>query len=1373
MIKDDNQIRTGRPYRRPVASLSDFDAVRINLATRHDILEWSYGEVLKSETINYRTQKYEKDGLFCEKIFGPKSDINPSSTQYQSVRVREKAVDKAGNLVTKRVSRRQRMGHISLVSPVVHIWFLKTLPSPIQLISNISIRDLEKVIYLTSYLILEIETEKIKELLEEANKDLEDLQKVITDSKEQLSKIASKAEDKARAKIESEIEELETQHSNLVSKSDLLARLSNLEQYNLLSESAYRNLPSNLQSLVKVEMGGQAIYEMLKNIDISQLIEELNEELKEVKSVGSRTMIVKRLRQLELMKAIDFKIEDMCLTVLPVTPPDMRPIMPLQSGQIVKTDINDLYRRVINRNNQLKKLIEEDAPNIIIASGKRTLQEAVDALFDNSSTRNSNPSLDVDGRRRVLKSLTDSLKGKRGRFRQNLLGKRVDYSGRSVIVSGPKLRMDECGIPKTMALELFRPFVVGQIIAQEQAKNLRVAYRIIESQQELVWDALDKVIQGRHVLLNRAPTLHRLSIQAFKPVLIEGQAIRLPALVCKGFNADFDGDAMAVHLPLSDKAQLEAREIMKPSQNLLNPATGDPVLHLDQDIVFGLYYLTYDRYQSQKPTRAFISPAEAIFAFDAGQINHQTPIKIRFRGQNLTTTLGRIFFNEIFPEDFPFQNRTIDKAAIQEVMSIVYEKYDNKTTAILADNIKDCGFKHSTLSGLSIGMKDLDFIKAEDLNEIVHEGRKRIGKIRGQFNQGLITDEERYRLVIAVWDEIDGKVLEKVSTEFVKKETGLKIMVDSGARGKINMNQVKNMTASIGLLNDASNQIIELPVNRGYSAGLRSLEYFIAARGGRKSLIGTQLSTADSGYLSRRLVYVAQDVVTLADDQGQRDPGFVFTRENTASIFKSLTLGDRLVGRCSAEDVVFEGEEIVKTGELITKQIAAKIDEINLDQIRIMSVLSAPNLDGIPPKSYGIDLANNTELVRPDTPIGIIAAQSVGEPSTQLKLDSKHTGGAAVITQNTVATGLNRVEELFEVRIPRGHCYLAVVDGQVVVNETETFYRVSVALDMGKTILFDCQKEGRVLVKVGDHIKPNKVIGVKPDNSVITNYLGGEVVSIDDNKIEIKPTASMTPFDFEVKPDSKVLVKVDDIVGFDQTIIVEADKTEVKSQFSGRVVKVNEEMVIIESIVVDQCRIPIYQQLLVENGDFIKRGDKITEGSSQLDQLLALKGTRFTQNYILTEISRIFALQGNNISDKHLEVIIRSMFSRVQIADGGDSKFVDSDFVPKLTLLKANQELIEAGKRPATWRQLVLGISKVTMTSDSFLSAAGFQNIKQVLVGSAVRGRIDPLVGLLENVMIGRLIPVGTGAKSQGEVEYRITKPGGSDSNLFDLSPEN
>lgn len=1365
----------------------DFNSVRLIVAGEKDIRAWSYGEVLKPETINYRTQKPEKDGLFCERIFGPVKDINPHDTRFKGARSRNIAVDKQGNIVTKAIVRRERMGHIDLASPIVHIWFLRVAPSPLSCLSNLTIRNLEKVVYFAAYLILEVNEDLKAELMTRLGKTHKSWRgvlkkstwtaKTLTDELlvylaknkqessldifEVLSKID--AQFAKEASLLEEVREhqlIDFAHLQLLAKelktlSDIFAEsleigklspgkipaayrafLDNTDKslpknlqlefkkvkkslqslfgklvfdvdkldeifnwrhsqlkddlvlHGLISENNYRHLPTAYCRVVTVGMGGEAVSQMLASLNLEELIDKLQAKAGQTKG-QKQLALLKRLKVVKGMRDAGVDINNFCIRALPVIPPNLRPIIQLSGGRFANSDLNDLYRRVLNRNNRLKRLQELNAPEIICRHEKMMLQEAVDALIDNSQHRMAK--VMAGSQQHKLKSLADILKRKQGRLRQNLLGKRVDYSGRSVIVSGPDLNILECGLPKIIALELFKPFVISNLINNDYVNNIRSASRMIDAGQDVVWDALDEVIQDRFVLLNRAPTLHRLGIQAFKPKLIEGKAIQLHPLVCKGFNADFDGDQMAVHLPLSRAAQDEAATLMIAPNNLLHPADGTPILYLDQDIIMGLYYLTYIPKESDR-VRRFTSIGEAQYALDSRVITLQTPIEIYFRGQLRQTTLGRALLNEVFPEDFPYQNQAMGKDAVKEVMALIYDKYDNETTVDIADRLKNLAFEAATQSGVSIGMSD--FAEIKGYRELQQQGIEKVVEINQQHEMGYLTNDERYRLVVRNWFQIDQQIQELVDDQFDRQITSLNLMVDSKARGTVNLGQIKRMLASVGAISDTSGRTLELSVRSNYFAGLPILEYFVAARGGRKSLVDVALRTAESGHLTRRLVFVAQEVVTVAGDDDFPDPGFAVLREDCRHM--GADLADRLTHRYAAEDFVVEGEVVTAAGDLITRVAAERIQASELDGVRIMSGLSSPHLRGVPAKSYGIDLANG-RLVKHNQPIGIIAAQSIGEPSTQLKLDSKHGHGVAIEAQTLVNTGLDRVEELFEARNPKGQGFLAAFDGKVEVVELNFDYDVSVKAPAN--LIFDIDiSSAKTVVKVGQTVAKDELLAIKTTYEAITAPCGGEVLEIGKEFLKIKPGKNLE----------------------------------------------------------QRFLLPKNRELLVNHGQRVVRGQSLTDGSMHFDDLLSLRGVEATKRYILVEISRIFIDQGTHIADKHLEIIIRQMFSRLQIVEAGDSNFIAGDVVSKKTLWQENQNLLSANKKPIVWQQLILGITKVSSLSDSFLVAASFQDTTRTLVAAAINGRVDYLDGLIENVILGRKIPVGTGVPKEKKVDEDI-----------------
>ena len=1207
--------------------IADFDAVRLAVASPEDILSWSYGEVTKPETINYRTQKPERDGLFCEKIFGPTKDINPYDNKLKGVRSREAAVDKNGELVTKSIVRRERMGHISLAAPIAHIWFMRGAPSAMSLLLGMTVKNIERVVYFASYVILNVDEEKRDQMIADLEAEDKAARMAI---KIRYEKAAEEAGADIKALAEAQTKEIEELNANYVSKKN---QLDSFVKGSLMSETDFRNLPEEYEDIIEVGMGGEAIKTLLDEIDIDELIESLKEESEKARGQREKK-ILKRLKTIEGMKAAGIKPGSLCLTVLPVIPPDLRPMVQLTGGRFATSDLNDLYRRVINRNNRLKKLIELNAPMVIKRNEMRMLQEAVDSLIDNNASR-SGRSVNTAGGRRKLKSLSDMLKGKQGRFRQNLLGKRVDYSGRSVIVVGPTLKAHQCGLPTQMALELFKPFVISWLIEKEYAHNIRSATRLIDAREAEVWDALDAVVEGKYILLNRAPSLHRLSIQAFQPKLVEGKAIQLHPLVANGFNADYDGDQMAVHLPLSDAAQAEARDLMSISHNLLKPADGQPVLSVDQDVVYGNYYITYDKHsEMNKKPRPFANIFEAEMAYDKGEIALQTPIRVFVKGEIRNTTLGRVLFNELLPEDYPFDNNPQTKKQINKILADMFAHYGAEMTVKIADKIKGLSFRFVTKSGLSIGKEDYTVYESEKIPQIIASGDAKTTLIQEQYDQGLLTDQERYNLIIDNWhkviDEVSDEISERVAHEGADSPVGL--MAVSGSRG--NATNIRLASGLTGIMVDATNREIELPIRSNYTHGMSSLEAFVATRGARQGLISTALKTADSGYLTRRLVDVAQDVFSVKDRADEIDPGFAIYRSESEETM--IPFGDRLYGRFTAEAI----PGYIEADQLITREIANAIEkDKNITEVKIQSVLSTPDLAGIPQKSYGIDMATGL-LVDPAEPVGVIAAQSVGEPGTQLTLNTFHSSGVA--GSGAISQGLPRVEELLEARSPKGQAYMTEVSGVV-----------------------DIWEDGNM-----------NIVQITPQQTE-----DGENVN---------------PVRYEI---------------------------------------------------------PNVAALAVSKNDVVQAGDRLTVGSLNLRDLMEFKGVEETQRYIMNEILRIYAAQGQDIASKHLEIIVRQMFSRVQIEDAGDSSFIIGDVVSKAAVVEENKLLEAEGKKPAEFKQQLLGITKVSIFSDSFLSAASFQNTTSVLINAATSGRIDKLRGLKENVIIGRKIPVGTGARVNTKAE--------------------
>ena len=1188
--------------------VNKFEALKIGIASPEKIREWSYGEVKKPETINYRTLRPERDGLFCEKIFGPTKDYECACGKYKRVRYKNIVCDRCGVEVTRAKVRRERMGHIELATPVSHIWFFKGVPSRMGLVLDMSPRDLEEVLYFVSYVVI----------------------------------------DKGNAPLENK---------------------------QTLSEKEYRAYYEKYGTGFKVGMGAEAIKELLKKVDLKKDIDEIEKEL-ETAQGQKRTRLLKRLDVLDAFYRSGNKPEWMIMDCIPVIPPELRPMIQLDGGRFATSDLNDLYRRVINRNNRLKKLIDLGAPGIIIQNEKRMLQEAVDALFDNGRRGRS-----VTGAgNRPLKSISSMLKGKQGRFRQNLLGKRVDYSGRSVIVVGPSLKMYQCGIPKEMALELFKPHVIHGLVSKDIAHNIKAAKRLIDNQDPVVWDIVEEAIKEHPVLLNRAPTLHRLGIQAFEPVLVGGKAIRLHPLVCPAFNADFDGDQMAVHVPLSEEAQAEARMLMLGSNNILKPSSGDPIVTPSQDMVLGNYYITMEKVGEDGEGRVFRNSNEALMAYERREITLHTRIALpvdSFRhklftesqkGKYLVTTVGKIKFNEILPDTFAYINEPTDeninnitpnkyflergtnipeaikemplvkpfaKGTLEKVIAQVFKRYKTTETSSMLDKLKDLGFYYSTIAGVTVSMSD---VKTSDKKgEIVAEAQKFVDKINKQYKRGLITEEERYNKVIETWNGAKDKVQEELQ-EIANSdlENPIFMMMHSKARGNIsNFTQVAGMR---GLMAKPDGSSVEIPVLSNFIEGLSVAEFFLSTHGARKGSADTALKTADSGYLTRRLVDVSQDMIVREEDCGT-DQGMVvkaFINEKTGAVIESLR--DRIVGRFANKKIINPEtkEVIVDKLQMINESLADKIIDAGITEVEIRTILTCGTQNGVCQKCYGRNLATGN-LVEIGEAVGVMAAQSIGEPGTQLTMRTFHTGGVAGVED--ITQGLPRVQELFEARNPKGKATIAEIDGVVSkIKEDHGKYKISITNKL----------------ETKEHI---------------TNY---------------------------------------------------------------------------------------GSKLCVEKGTEVHCGDKLTEGAISPKELLAVTDPITTQDYILKEVQYTYRSQGVDISDKHIEVIARRMISKIRIVDGGDTKFLPGSLVNFREFTDGNKDAIIQGKKPALGKPLLLGITKAALETDSFLSAASFQETTRILTDAAIRGKVDHLCGLKENVIIGKVIPAGTGIKNYRDVDYEL-----------------
>ena len=1171
-----------------------FDAIKIGLASPEKIREWSHGEVKKPETINYRTLKPEKDGLFCERIFGPSKDWECHCGKYKKIRYKGVICDRCGVEVTKASVRRERMGHIELAAPVSHIWYFKGIPSRMGLILDLSPRTLEKVLYFASYIVLD-------------------------------------------------------------------GGDTRLQYKQVLSEKEYQDAREQYGDAFRVGMGAEAIKELLCAIDLEKESEELRAALKEATG-QKRARIIKRMEVVEAFRESGNRPEWMIMDAIPVIPPDLRPMVQLDGGRFATSDLNDLYRRIINRNNRLKRLLELGAPDIIVRNEKRMLQEAVDALIDNG--RRGRP---VTGPgNRALKSLSDMLKGKSGRFRQNLLGKRVDYSGRSVIVVGPELKIYQCGLPKEMAIELFKPFVMKELVANGTAHNIKNAKKMVEKLQPEVWDVLEDVIKEHPVMLNRAPTLHRLGIQAFEPILVEGKAIKLHPLVCTAFNADFDGDQMAVHLPLSVEAQAECRFMLLSPNNLLKPSDGGPVAVPSQDMVLGIYYLTQERPGAKGEGGYYKSVNEAILAYENGYITLQSSIHVRRQGtdpqgnpltETVTSTLGRFLFNEILPQDLGYVDRSIPgnelklevdflvaKKQLKQILEKVINTHGATKTAEVLDDIKSMGYKYSTRAAMTVSISDMTVPPQKP--ELIARAQDTVDRITRNYKRGLITDEERYKEVVETWKETDDELTHALLSG-LDKYNNIFMMADSGARGSDK--QIKQLAGMRGLMADTTGHTIELPIKSNFREGLDVLEYFMSAHGARKGLSDTALRTADSGYLTRRMVDVSQDLIIRETDcraEGEEIPG-MYVQQFADGKEEIESLQERITGRFAAETITDkDGNVIVKANHMITPKRAARVIQEGVDEngnplekVKIRTILTCRSRIGICAKCYGANMATG-EAVQVGESVGIIAAQSIGEPGTQLTMRTFHTGGVA---GGDITQGLPRVEELFEARKPKGLAIITEIKGVASIKDTK---------------------------------KKREIIVTDEEEGVSKTYL-----------------------------------------------------------------------------------IPYGSRIKIQDGAVLEAGDELTEGSVNPHDILRIKGVRDVQNYMLREVQRVYRLQGVEISDKHIEVIVRQMLKKVRIEESGDTDFLPGTMVNVLDYEDVNKQMEAEGKQPAEGKQILLGITKASLATDSFLSAASFQETTKVLTEAAIKGKVDHLIGLKENVLIGKLIPAGTGMKCYSSIRLDSDMP--------------
>ncbi|MDD2656636.1 MAG: DNA-directed RNA polymerase subunit beta' [Patescibacteria group bacterium] len=1285
----------------------NFDALRLKVASPEVIRKWSFGEVYKPETINYRTQKPEKGGLFAEEIFGPTKDWECYCGKYKKIRYKGIVCDKCGVEVTHSLVRRERMGHIELATPVSHIWFLRTIPSRVGLVLDLSIQALEKVIYFASFVITHVD-ENEKKLVAEALKK---------EYKTKKKEIESDFNKKSAGIEKGALKDLETERDRKMESleedfKDAEDELKDIEMLNIISEARYQNLSFRYGHLFEAGIGAGAIRGLLERLDLLETIARLESELKKSKG-AKRERLMRRIKLLKSLHKNNIRPEWMIMTNIPVIPPDLRPMVALDGGRFATSDLNDLYRRVINRNNRLRRLLDLNAPEVICRNEKRMLQEAVDALIDNNARATKTVRAST-GQKRQLRSLADILKGKQGRFRQNLLGKRVDYSGRSVIVVGPNLKIHQCGLPKMIALELFKPFIMSEIIKRELAHNVRSASRFIESNASEVWDILEELTKTTRVMLNRAPTLHRLGIQAFRPILVEGKAIRLHPLVCAAFNADFDGDQMAVHLPLSEQAKWEAENLMASEKNLLKPATGAPVITPQQDIALGSYYLTkLDKMDKDHVVKVFSHITEARYAYKTRVIGLRETIKVRFdnldkfeEGTNkfIETSFGRILFNEILPDKIAYYNQTVTKKDLSNIIQFLLEFYGQEITAEHLDKIKDLGYKYATKSGYSLGKSDFPAIPQK--KEFLLEADKKVQLVEEQYAEGLLTDSERHGKVLEIWTETKEKLV-GMGKDVVDQDKSVFAMIDSGARGS--WGQLGQVIAMKGLVASPSGDVIELPVKGNFKEGFGVLEFFISSHGTRKGLSDMALRTANAGYLTRRLVDVAQEVVVKEEDCGDT-VGELFTLEQSKQMGEKLS--ERVLGRYVLVDVKSGKKVIIPAGEVVTAEASRIIEKESIDNIHVRSVLQCKLAKGVCTKCYGFDLSNRLP-VKTGTAVGVIAAQSIGEPGTQLTMRTFHLGGVA--GGGDITQGLPRVEELFEARNPKRKAILSEVSGSIEIEDAD-----------GKIIT---SPTGR---KIFEGRRGQKIVKVHHEGSEEVVY---EISKDDDVKFAEGQ---------KVKKGDKILVR-----GGSGEII--------KANNPGSVHFEGENMVLTyDGKTTKEYVIPIGYKIWVNDGDIIEKGAQLTEGAIDLKELFELKGQDAVKRYVLAEIQEIYASQGQRLNDKHIEIIIKQMFSRVFIEDPGETDLLPGEIVEKSQLIIANRQAKKDGVKLAKAREMLMGISKISLTTQSFLSSASFQETSRVLVSAAITGKIDYLEGLKENVIIGRLISAGTGVSGIPELEDKI-----------------
>ena len=1308
-------------------SIRDFDSIQIKLASPEKILEWSYGEITKAETINYRTLKPEMDGLFCEKIFGPSKDYECSCGKYKRMRYKGMTCEKCGVEVTTSKVRRERMGHIKLATPIAHIWYSKGTPNKMSLLLGISTKELESVLYFSRY--------------------------IVTDPGD-----------------------------------------TELEKGQILTDREYKLYESQYKKGFTAKMGAEGILKLLEEIDLNVLESELENEMDTVSSSQKRKKIIKRLKIVRDLILAGNRPEWMILTVLPVIPADLRPMVQLDGGRFATSDLNDLYRRVINRNIRLQKLMSIKAPEIVIKNEKRMLQEAVDALIDNG--RRGKPV--VTQNNRELKSLSDMLKGKQGRFRQNLLGKRVDYSGRSVIVVGPSLKMNQCGLPKKMALELYKPFLMRELVKRELASNIKIAKKMVEEEDENVWELIEEIIKNHPVLLNRAPTLHILSIQAFEPILIEGKAIRLHPLVCSAFNADFDGDQMAVHLVLSNEAQMEAKLLMLATNNILAPSSGKPIAVPSQDMVMGCYYMTKERKGEKGEGKIFSNKNQLITAYQSKQVSTHALVKVRIDGELVETTPGRLIFNTMLPKEVRDYSKTFGKGPLGKLIADLYKKFGFAKTSELIDKIKDFGFHYGTMAGITVGIEDLEI--PETKKAILEKAEADVTEVEQQYKSGEIIDAERYRRTVAIWSEAVAKVTHEMMDN-LDEFNPVYMMANSGARGSIA--QMRQLGGMRGLMSDTQGRIIEVPIKANFREGLNILEFFMSSHGARKGLADTALRTADSGYLTRRLVDISHEVIVNHDDCGCDGGIVVSDLVDAGKVIEKL--GERIYGRNLAEDLVHNGEVIATRNTLIMEDLIQKIEELEIREVKIRTPLTCKLEKGVCKKCYGVDLSNHKEILKGEA-VGVVAAQSIGEPGTQLTMRTFHTGGVATAAEvqsdyKAEAAGKVKLKDIKTLENEKGievvvsqtgriiigkHRYevpsgsiLKVKDGESVKRgqllvEFDPYQIPIITSEAGKVEFRDIYVRENVDIKYG----VTERIAIKPVESSDVNP---RIIIYSKNKkvaeYSVPYGAYLMVKEGDTVKKGQIITKIlktgegnKDITGGLPRVqeLFEARNPKGKStlsEVSGRVVFSDKKrkgmrLITIEDPesgkVIKEYTVPVGEHLVVTNEMLIEKGAKITDGPVSPHDILKIKGLVAAQQFILESVQQVYREQGVPINDKHIEIIVKQMFQKVKIKEAGDTLFLEDELIDKKIVERENTKLIEKGKTPATYEPVIQGITKAAVNTESFISASSFQETTKVLANAAVEGKIDKLEGLKENVIIGKKIPSGTGFKDYKHIKVKL-----------------